>query len=376
MKSLRLILLSLLLLLLPEQAHGAIAAKRINPIMELPTDIRALASNQEVIALVGEGIYLLPRSASSFDEALSVESKANLFTDVITSGESFIAIGVAESSVVTSKVMPEKVINPDSIPVTSGTEKSVGLTRLVLTEFLATGQVVKESFFEFERPLVPATLLATSSTIAVVGTIASEKGYQGFLSLINRQSGEFSLHLYGSSSTTINALANTKTLYGSSSERLLSSDRRGISDGVIFYLDNSSKLTRVVRSFQASSEREWISVGSSHLAVGPVVRGNASEVAITKFTTKGEPSWFFRLPGSDPRLFGTMVGFITNKRVDGIANFSPKGATALFLTLDMKKKGAFRSAVAIGARSIKDISGTYALIVDRESRSQLVALPS
>ena len=152
------------------------------------------------------------------------------------------------------------------------------------------------------------------------------------------------------------------------------SDRRGIRDGVILYLDKKSVVTRVVRSFQASTEREWSGVSSSHLAVGSAIRGKASEVAITKFTSKGEPSWFFRLPGREPAINGSTVGMTTSKKIPGISNFAPKTSTALFISLDLKKKGAIRAALTTPARNVKDMSADFALIVDREGRTQVIPL--
>lgn len=372
MKLIRLILLALLLTLIPNQAIAAISAERLTPIMEVPSEIRSLAINGESVALVGNGIHLLSRSATSFDGAERVESKAQLFMKVAPSPEGFIAVGIAESSIATSSELPEDLINPDSISLDTQVVQSLGLTQLVIAEFRADATMVKESLFDLGRPLVPSSLLLTNERISVVGSISSDKGVQGFLANIEREDDAISLHTFGSGDTNINALATSRILYGSSSDQLAGTNRRGLRDGVIFYLDKNSKLTRVVRSFQASTSRDWSSVTSSHLAVGNVLIGNKREVAVTKFTSKGEPSWFFRVPGSDPHLSGSTLALMANRKVEGISNFTPRALTALFITLDTKKKGAFRSASVISARSIKDIAPGLALIVDRSGRSQLV----
>lgn len=372
MKLIRFTVLALLLTLLPEQAMAAVSAQRVSATIEVPNDIRSIAINGETVALVGDGIHLISRGATSFDGAVTIESKARLFTKVIPSPEGFIAVGIAESSVATSSELPENLINPDSIPVDTQVVQSLGMTKLVITEFTTEAAVIKESLFDLVRPMVPSSVLLASERISVVGSISSDKGIQGFIANISRDDGALSLHTFGNSDTNINALATSRILYGSSSEQLAGSNRRGVRDGVIFYLDNNAKLTRVVRSFQASASRDWSSVNSSHLAAGNVLIGSKREVAVTKFTSKGEPSWFLRIPGSDPHLSGSVLALMTNRKVDGITNFTPRTSTALFITLDTKKKGAFRSASAISARSIKNIAPGLALIVDRSGRSQLV----
>ena len=372
MKIIRLVLLVLLFVLLPEQAIAAVTAERLSASIEVPNEIRSLATNGETVALVGDRIHLISRNATSFEDAKTVESKGRLFTKVISTPTGFIAVGIAESSVATSSELPTDLINPDSIPIDTQVVQSLGLTKLVVTQFTSDATLIKESLFDLGRPLVPNSLLLTNDRITVVGNISSEKGIQGFLINIARENDAFSLHTFGSGDTNINALATPRILYGSSSEQLVGSNRRGLRDGVIFYLDDNAKLTRVVRSFQASASREWSSVSSSHLAVGNVMVGSKREVAVTKFTSKGEPSWFLRVPGSDPHLAGTTLALMTNKKVEGITNFTPRRSTALFITLDTKKKGAFRSASMIPARSIKDFAPGLALIVDRSGRSQLV----
>ena len=372
MKPIRLVLLALLLTLLPDQASAAPSAIRLSATIEVPSGIRSLALSGETIALVGDGIHLISRGATSFDEAREVESKGRLFTRVIPSPEGFIAVGIAESSIATSSELPPDVINPDSIAVDTQVVQSLGLTMLVVTEFSTDGSLTRENLFDLKRPFVPSAIRLTSDRISVVGSISSESGIQGFFANITRVDGVISLQTFGSSDTNVNALATDRILYGSSGEQLVGSNRRGLRDGVIFYLDRNFKLTRVIRSFQASASREWNSVNGSHLAVGNVIVGSKREVAVTKFTSKGEPSWFLRVPGSDPHLIGSTLALVTNKKVAGIANFTPRASTALFITLDTKKKGAFRSASVISARLIKDISPGLALIVDRSGRSQLV----
>lgn len=371
---LRIAIPALLLSSLSTTSYAAISARTVAPLYQLPSEIRALASDPESLALVGESIHLVPRGADTFEEARSISSSARLFTDVVSYKESFFAVGVAESALVTKRELPAGLLNPDSITVTDSDQIPLGLTRLVISQFTAISESATELIYDFDRPLIPASILVTNDRIGVVGSIASDQGRQGFLALVARENNAISFFTFGNSGTVITSLANFSTLYGSSDERLAGSDRRGIRDGVIFYLDKKSALTRVIRSFQTSSEREWSKVSSSHLAVGSATKGKVSEVAITKFTSRGEPSWFFRLPGREPSLTGSTVGMITTKKIPGISNFVPKASNALFISLDTKKKGAFRSALSIPARNVKDMSEGFALIVDREGRTQLIPL--
>ena len=359
---------------IPSISYAAITAKKVPPLFQVPSDIRAISSDQQSFALVGDSIHLLPRQARSFDEARTISSSAKLFTDVTSSKSDFFAVGVAESAVVISRELPTEVLNPDSITVAAKSEIPVGLTRLVISQFSIRSETATETIYDLDRPLIPAEILVTSDRIGVVGSVASDLGRQGFLALISRSSGEFSFFTFGSSGTSINSLANLSTLYGMSDERLAGSDRRGLRDGVIFYLDKRSTLTRVIRSFQASTAREWSKVSSSHLAVGSAVRGKTSEVAVTKFTAKGEPSWFFRLPGREGSLSGSTVGMITTQKIPGISNFAPRAPAAIFISLDMKKKGAFRGALSIPARTLKDMNDGLALVVDREGLTQVIPL--
>jgi hypothetical protein len=108
-----------------------------------------------------------------------------------------------------------------------------------------------------------------------------------------------------------------------------------------------------------------------------VKRSGNEEVAITKFSPSGAPQWFVRYPGNDPHLHQRTVAFITSKKLAGIARISPNGKNAVFLEYDAKsfsKNATIKSVRSIPARSITDLTDGYAIIVDREGRSQLVPL--
>ncbi len=365
-------------LLLPATSHAEIEVKRLAPQLQLDGGIRAIATTSDVIALAGEKIRVISKGATDLTSALTLTgSSARLFTDLTWHQGRFFAVGIAESSTVASITTPPNLINPDSITIGAGAAQSQGLTRLVLLEFSTAGVVLKESIFDSDRPLLPRTVRIFGDRIAIVGSIASATGVQGFLATVDLSGKYLSFTTYGDASTEITSLANLRTLYGGSSERLAGSNRQGISDGVILYLDGEGKLSRVVRSFLASSERSWEEVSTSHLAVGPVKRSGGEEVAITKFSSSGAPQWFVRYPGSDPHLSQRTVGLITTKKLAGIARITPSGKNALFLEYDAKslsKKATIKSVRSIPARSIIDLNDGYAVIIDREGRSQLIPL--
>jgi hypothetical protein len=71
------------------------------------------------------------------------------------------------------------------------------------------------------------------------------------------------------------------------------------------------------------------------------------------------------------------VGFIATKKLSGIARIAPSGKNAIFLEYAAKslsKKATLKSVRSIPANSITDLTDGYAIIVDREGRSQLIPL--
>jgi hypothetical protein len=372
------LLLATFLALTALPAQAEVTAKRLVSVAEISNGTRAVAVTSDVIALAGDSITILSRSnPDPVDQILVGPTSARLFTDITTSDSRLFAIGIGESRTALSMVPPSNIINPDSITVPGSEQSARGLTRLVLVEFTPTGEVVKESIFESDLPLIPVSLKVFGSTIAIVGTVVSERGVRGFLATTDLTLNYLTFNRYGEESTIINSLASPRALYGSSGERLAGSDRRGITDGVIFYLDGSGNLTRVVRSFLASSERSWGDVSAAHLAVGEVKRSGATEVAITKFSPEGSPQWFTRFAGSDGHLDLRTLGLITSKKLAGVARISPKGKNAVFIEYAAKglnKRGTIARVVSIPAAKIIDMADGYAVIVDRGGLFQLVPL--
>lgn len=359
-------------------AQGELAVSRLTSLTELPQGTRALAATGETIAIAGDSITILSRLAPDPINSITVgATSARLFTDIVTAGDRFFAVGIGESKTTLSSLPAANVINPDSITVPGSTETAQGLTRLVLLEFDAMGQVIKESIYESDLPLIPVSIKVFGDSIGIVGSVVSERGVQGFLATSDLALNFLSFNRYGDESTIIRSLASMRALYGSSSERLVGSNRQGITDGVILYLDASNSLTRVTRSYLASSQRSWDHVSASHLAVGAVKRSNGSEVAITKFSAQGAPQWFTRFPGSDGHLDLRTVGLITSKKLQGISKITPKGKNALFIEYASKglnKRGSIARVTSIPAREIIDMADGYGVIVDRAGRFQLIPL--
>ena len=362
-------------------ASADLAVTRLVSVAELSSQTRALALTSDAIALAGDSITVLSRENPDLASAVTLTTpNARLFTDLVALDGRFFAVGIGESRSAlsaTSSTPSGEVINPDSITVPATSESGEGLTRLVLIEFTATGEVTRESIYESDLPLIPVAIKVFGDSVAIVGSIVSERGVQGFLASTDLELNFLRFDRFGDESTIIRSLASLRALYGSSSERLVGSERRSVQDGVILYLDGSGAPTRVVRSFLSSSQRSWNHVSTAHLAVGEVKRGGSEEVAITKFSSKGSPQWNTRFPGSDGHLDRRTLGLITSKKLDGIARITPKGKNAVFIEYASKglsKRGAIARVASIPARNIVDMANGYAVIVDREGRFQLVPL--
>ena len=355
-------------------ASASLTVKKIAPIAEIGAGYQSLAITSTHIALAGEGIEVRDR-VSGARVVVQESSTSVLFTDLTTSasasGASFIAVGISESSVVTSREQSDGAINPDSITVASEEEKKVGLTRLILVEFTSSGEITRTSFFDSDKPLLPRSIHLFGEEIVIVGDIASDRGHQGFMVRRTLSGEDFQLSRFGEMNTSIFAAANLRTLYGSSEENLVGSKRQGASDGVILYLDKTGKAVKAVRSFASGAKREWSDVSPVHLAVGPLIRGKTSEVAITDFDSQGKPEWSTRIPGVMGLVEGRAVGVITKARIKALPGFRANSNHALFLQFD--KKGSIKSAASIPAISIIDIFEDHALVKVKSGATQLIS---
>jgi hypothetical protein len=344
-----LILFVLLVGSLLGSASASLTVKKIEPIAEIGTGYQSLAITSTHVALAGEGIEVRDR-VSGARVVVQESSTSVLFTDLTTSASA---------------------INPDSITVASEEEKKVGLTRLILVEFTSSGEITRTSFFDCDKPLLPRSIHLFGDEIVIVGDIASDRGHQGFMVRRALSGEDFQLSRFGEMSTSIYAAANLRTLYGSSGENLVGSKRQGSSDGVILYLDKTGKAVKAVRSFASGTKREWSDVSPVHLAVGPLIRGKTSEVAITDFNSQGKPEWSTRIPGVMGLVEGRTVGFITKARIKALPGFTVKSNHALFLQFD--KRGSIKSAASIPAISIVDIFEDHALVKVKSGATQLIS---
>lgn len=374
------ILIACLLALAPVSAAAEVAVARLASVAEISSQTRALAVSSDAIALAGDSITILSLESPDPMAAVSLSTpNARLFTDLFAFEGRFFAVGIGESQSASSSSSTNSsgVINPDSITVPGSDGTAEGLTRLILIEFNRAGEVIKESIYESDLPLIPLSIKVFGTSVAIVGSIVSSQGVQGFLATTDPQLNFLTFDRFGNDSTIIRSLASLRALYGSSSERLVGSDRRSARDGVIIYLNPAGEPNRVVRSFLSSSQRSWNYVSSAHLAVGEVKRGESEEVAITKFSPQGSPQWNTRFSASDGHLDLRTLGLITSKKLDGISRIAPKGKNAVFIeyaSKGLKKRGTIARVGSIPARNIVDMANGYAVIVDREGRFQLVPL--
>lgn len=351
-------------------ATAALTIKKLEPLAEIGAGYQSLALTSTHFALVGEGIEIRDR-LSGVSVVVQESSTNTYFTDVTTASESFIAVGISESSVITARDQVEGAINPDSVTVTSEDKSQVGLTRLVIVEFTSSGDITRSSFFDNEKPLLPRSIHLFGDQIVIVGEMATDRGIQGFMASRNINGGDFRLSKFGEASTSIFSAANSRTLYGSSEESLAGSKRQGVRDGVIIYTDKTGKSLKVVRSYATGAKREWSDVSPDHLAVGTLTKGNLSEVAITDFDSQGKPEWSTRIPGQMALVEGRVVGVITKARIKALPGFVAKSNHALFLRFD--KKGTIKSASSIPATSIIDIFQDHALVKVKTGATELIS---
>lgn len=111
-------------------ATAALTIKKLEPLAEIGAGYQSLALTSTHFALVGEGIEIRDRS-SGVSVVVQESSTSTFFTDVTTSSESFIAVGISESSVITARDLVDGAINPDSVTVKSEDKSQVGPARLL-----------------------------------------------------------------------------------------------------------------------------------------------------------------------------------------------------------------------------------------------------
>ena len=148
------------------------------------------------------------------------------------------------------------------------------------------------------------------------------------------------------------------TVVGSSSETLGGKKLVGKVDGVIIKVSKMGKVVSVVRSSEPKASRNWLSATNSLLLGGEVITGPKVESAITKFSSKYDPSWTYRFASSGKTFTaGSTFAFFKSKgAIAQLANWAPKSAQALLLTFDAK--GVITAAHSAPAEQ-KEVLGLY-----------------
>ncbi len=148
------------------------------------------------------------------------------------------------------------------------------------------------------------------------------------------------------------------TVVGSSSETLGGKKLVGKVDGVIIKVSKVGKAVSVVRSSAPKASRNWLSATNSLLLGGEVITGPKVESAITKFSSKYDPSWTYRFASSGKTFAaGSTFAFFKSKgAIAQLANWAPKSAQALLLTFDAK--GVITAAHSAPAEQ-KEVLGLY-----------------
>ena len=148
------------------------------------------------------------------------------------------------------------------------------------------------------------------------------------------------------------------TVVGSSSETVGGKKLVGKVDGVIIKVSKVGKVVSVVRSSAPKASRNWLSATNSLLLGGEVIAGPKVESAITKFSSKYDPSWTYRFASSGKTFTaGSTFAFFQSKgAITQLANWAPKSAQALLLTFDAK--GVITAAHSAPAEQ-KEVLGLY-----------------
>jgi len=148
------------------------------------------------------------------------------------------------------------------------------------------------------------------------------------------------------------------TVVGSSSETLGGKKLVGKVDGVIIKVSKVGKVVSVVRSSAPKASRNWLSATNSLLLGGEVITGPKVESAITKFSSKYDPSWTYRFASSGKTFTaGSTFAFFQSKgAITQLANWAPKSAQGLLLNFDAK--GVITAGYSAPIEQ-KDVLGLY-----------------
>ena len=356
----------------PEEVSGAVVSGK--SIIVFGT--RASKAYARAIDRSGKELWnlSLDQSVASIATAAAVDSAG----DIWITGATPLVTGLTPPAATTTPLNPDNAVIPPSVFIGD-------LQAITIWKVSAAGVLMFTNTLPTSSVLFPTSIAVDKDGASIVGIIANEKGYAGFLANTDT-AGTFSKLLQiGVASTTADAVVRhgdgSFTVTGSSSETLVGKKVAGITDGILVKVSKALKITSVVRSSIAKGKRIWNSASNSLLLAGEVVAGGKTESAITKFSLTFAPSWTYRFASTGPTLAAsaTHALFISTSAVVQL-NWNPKTPTPLLLTFDSKGLITAADSGPVGEKEVLGLLiskefGVLALTSSAESVSIFTLLP-
>ncbi len=356
----------------PEEVSGAVVSGK--SIIVFGT--RASKAYARAIDRSGKELWnlSLDQSVASIATAAAVDSAG----DIWITGATPLVTGLTPPAATTTPLNPDNAVIPPSVFIGD-------LQAITIWKVSAAGVLMFTNTLPTSSVLFPTSIAVDKNGASIVGIIANEKGYAGFLANTDT-AGTFSKLLQiGVASTTADAVVRhgdgSFTVTGSSSETLVGKKVAGITDGILVKVSKALKITSVVRSSVAKGKRIWNSASNSLLLAGEVVAGGKTESAITKFSLTFAPSWTYRFASTGPTLAAsaTHALFISTGAVVQL-NWNPKTPTPLLLTFDSKGLITAADSGPVGEKEVLGLLiskefGVLALTSSAESVSIFTLLP-
>ena len=356
----------------PEEVSGAVVSGK--SIIVFGT--RASKAYARAIDRSGKELWnlSLDQSVASIATAAAVDSAG----DIWITGATPLVTGLTPPAETTTPLNPDNAVIPPSVFIGD-------LQAITIWKVSAAGVLMFTNTLPTSSVLFPTSIAVDKNGASIVGIIANEKGYAGFLANTDT-AGTFSKLLQiGVASTTADAVVRhgdgSFTVTGSSSETLVGKKVAGITDGILVKVSKALKITSVVRSSVAKGKRIWNSASNSLLLAGEVVAGGKTESAITKFSLTFAPSWTYRFASTGPTLAAsaTHALFISTGAAVQL-NWNPKTPTPLLLTFDSKGLITAADSGPVGEKEVLGLLiskefGVLALTSSAESVSIFTLLP-
>lgn len=265
-------------------------------------------------------------------------------------GNIWLAGSAALPSAVETPTSLVGIDNPDQVNVDVAPSLRNDMNQIALWKISSAGEIL--ATYLAPQKSVPAVtaISATNSGISLIGSIDNKP----FL-LTATTSGVFGKVLaIGTSKTELNAVARnsdgTTSIFGSSAETLSGKKVAGIRDGILLKVSKTGTITSLVRSSALKAARSWVSGDSSNLVSGPVITGQVTESAITKFTTAFSPTWTLRIPSAGPSTTlsangNSYLALTSRASITGISGWKATSPSLLVITFD--SKGQIKAATAL-----------------------------